>query len=171
MRKLTALVIGLAFAIPLFGASEVIPRTKGTTLDGKAVSLPEAGSKKQLLLVLSFSHKATGDVEKWSAALHGLYAQGSVDYYELDDFEGVPSFVMRMILHGMRRSIPEPERSHVVPFFKQEKSWKNLVQYSRANIAYVVLTDAEGNVVAQVRGPFETVKAARLKQALEDSRK
>ncbi len=57
------------------------------------------------------------------------------------EFQGVPSFVMTMILRGMRRAIQEPERSHFATFFSGKEEWKKLVNYSDPKSAYVVLAD------------------------------
>ncbi|HEV2416592.1 MAG TPA: hypothetical protein VGX94_02205 [Terriglobia bacterium] len=169
-EKTIGLIFMIAFSAAAYGASTLIPRSTDKTLTGASVSIPEAGSKEPLLLVLSFSHKASGDVKKWNNTFQSTYQKEGVQYYELEDFQGVPSFVMRMILHGMRRSIQEPERSHVVPFFKQENAWKKLVNYQRSDIAYVILADTSGSVISQVRGPFDEPKAANIKRAIAGMR-
>lgn len=89
-----------------------------------------------------------------------------IDYYELTDFQGVPSFVMKMILHGMRRSVKEPERSHFAPLYTNENDWEKLVDYKASNIAYLVLADPGGQVVWQTHGPAGDAKAANLEAAV-----
>lgn len=164
------LALMIMFSALAYGNPTVIPHVTGKTLDGASVNLPEAGSKKPLLLVLGFSHKVSGDVKNWNAAFQSTYQKGDVEYYELDDFQGVPSFVMRMILHGMRRSIPEPQRSHVAPFFTNETAWKKLVDYQRPDVAYIILADGSGNVILQAHGPFDETKAANIKRAIAQMR-
>ena len=73
---------------------------------------------------------------------------------------------MRMILHGMRRSVHEPEKSQLAPFFSQEDAWKKLVDYKDPNATYVVLADPVGHVVWQTHGPASTAKAADLEAAV-----
>ena len=141
---------------------QVIPQTQGTALTGAFVTFPKAGSKKPIVLVLSFSHKASGDVTAWNKHFEADYTSGLVDYYELADFQGVPSWIMKMILHGMRRSVQEPEQSHLIPFFSGENEWKGLVGYSSPSIAYVVLADGSGRIASQTRGPASVAKAADL---------
>lgn len=146
-------------------SARIIPHTTGVTLDGATVAFPKEGSKKPLVLVLSFSHSASGDVTRWNQQFQSAYTNGSIDYYDLADFQGVPSFIMRMILHGMRKSIPEPAKAHFIPFFKNEAFWKTLVNYKDSKIAYVVLAGGSGRVVMQVRGPANPSKAAAVKSA------
>ena len=146
---------------------QTIPRTEFTTLTGQSVSLPKVGSKKPLLLMLSFSHKASNDAAKWNTSFKVPYASDRrVEYYELADFQGVPPFVMRMILHGMRRSLHEPERSHFAPFYADEDKWKKLVGFDDPDIAYLVLANDKGDVLWQKHGPASEAKAAELENAL-----
>lgn len=145
---------------------QIVPRTEGTTLTGAPVVFPKGGSEKPLVLVFGFSHESSGDVTSWNKRFEVAYENDRIDYYELADLQGVPSFVIKMILHGMRRSIQEPERSHFIPFFKQEAYWKELVDYNDPKIGYVVLADGSGHVIRRTRGPASDAKAAELEAAI-----
>jgi hypothetical protein len=131
------------------------------------VTFPNAGSEKPLVLILGFSHESSNDVTNWNKHFKVPYAtDGRVDFYELADFQGVPSLVMKMILHGMRRSIQEPERSHFAPFYSDEDQWKKLVNFDNANISYIVLANAKGQVIWRAHGPASDQSAAELESAL-----
>jgi hypothetical protein len=143
--------------------SEAVPKSQITTLTGQSVTLPGPGSKKPLLLVLGFSNKSSKDVTDWNKHFKVPYAlDRRVDFYELADFQGVPSFVMKMILHGMRRSVKEPERSHFAPFYSDEDQWKTLVKFNNPNIAYILLANAKGEVLWGTHGPASDAAAAEL---------
>ncbi|MBV9301679.1 MAG: hypothetical protein JOY62_07830 [Acidobacteriaceae bacterium] len=144
----------------------MIPHTEGTTLSGGRVAFPKTASHKPILLVLSFTHKSNKDLASWNQHFQAMYKSDLVDYYELADFQGIPGFVMKMILHGMRRSVKEPERSHLIPFFEREAYWKTLVHYDDPKIAYVVLADGSGRIVSQTRGPASDANAAGLEAAI-----
>jgi hypothetical protein len=147
--------------------SQQIPRTEVTTLTGTHVSLPNEAAGKPLLLLLTFSHKGSDDLAAWNKHFKVAYETDQrIDYFELSDFQGVPPFVMKMILHGMRRSVHEPERSHFAPFYRQEVDWKKLVNYDDSKITYLVLADSGGHVVWQTRGPATDEKAAELEAAI-----
>lgn len=162
----------LIFAFSLAAAtlpavSQSIPQTDATTLTGAHVAFPESGNAKPLLLLLGFSHKSSGDMAIWNKKFKVPYeTDPRVQYYELADFQGVPPFAMKMILHGMRRSIQEPERSHMVPFHSEEAAWEKLVYYNDPKIVYVVFADASGHVLWQTRGPATDSKAAELEAAV-----
>jgi hypothetical protein len=159
-----------ALQVSATSPGQLIPHTECTTLTGTRVVFPKAGSEKPLLLVLSFSHKSAADATSWNKRFEPDYQGNLIDYYELADFQGVPSFVMRMILHGMRRSVQEPERSHLAPFFNREDYWEKLVNFNDPKIAYVVLTNGSGEVVLQTRGPASDAKAAEVERAISQLR-
>jgi hypothetical protein len=152
-------------AIPSF--SQQIPRTEVTTLTGAHVALPQEANGKPLLLLLTFSHKGTDDLAAWNKRFKVSYAKDPrIGYFELADFQGVPPFVMKMILHGMRRSVHEPERSHLAPFVTQEDDWKKLVNYGDPKIIYLILADGSGHVIWQTHGPATDEKAVELEAAI-----
>ena len=105
-----------------------VPPTQAKTLNGTAVSFPGVDSRKSLLLLIGFSHESSKQCDKWNRRLKPAYwSESRVDYYQVADFQGVPSLVMRMILHGMRREVPKDEQSRFVLLYSNEDKWKKLV--------------------------------------------
>jgi hypothetical protein len=152
-------------AAPSFAQS--LPPVQATTLDGAPVVLPGEGRTKPLVLLLGFSHKSDGDFKSWAERARTPYLSDSrVDYYELVDLQGVPSIIDVMIVHGMRRAVKEPRRSHFAPFYHHETDWKKLVNYDDPKVAYAVLADAEGHVVWQSSGPATDAKALELESMI-----
>jgi hypothetical protein len=167
-RNWLALAVALAV---LPGCAQQIPRVDVTTLSGGHVVLPEPGSTRPLVIVIAFSAKGGNDAGLWNKRLQPLYTKdSSFEYLELADFQGVPSLIMKMILHGMRRSVHEPERSHLAPFYAAEGDWKSLVGKGNSNvdkrIAYVLVADASGHVRFQTHGPASDAKVAEVRTAI-----
>ena len=161
------LVFGTCFLQGIAAFSQQIPRTEVTTLTGAHVVLPQEAKGKPLLLLLTFSHKGSDDLAAWNKHFKVPYATDPrIAYFELADFQGVPPFVMKMILHGLRRSVHEPERSHFAPLMTQEEDWKKLVIYGDPKITYLILADESGHVVWQSRGPATDEKAGDLEAAI-----
>jgi hypothetical protein len=151
----------------LQGLAQQIPATQVTTLDDKRITLPVPGSKKPLLALVAFSRKGGDDTAAWNQHFKTNYEiDPRIDYVELADLQGVPSFVVSMIVHGMRRSVHEPERSHLAPFFSREDEWKKLVAETDPSMTYVVLANSGGHVVWQSYGPATDDKAAALESAI-----
>jgi hypothetical protein len=152
-----------------FCGPQQIPATQAKALDKSEVVFPAPGSTKLILLVISFSHRGQKECDIWNQRLRPTYAgDPRIVYYELADFQGVPSFVMRLILHGMRRSVPKDEWPHFVPFFSQEDAWKKVVRYTTEKEAYVLVADAGGNVVWQAHGAPDDPKLAELSTVIKE---
>jgi len=164
--KMRAKYLGTAIVFLWVSAlcrAQQVPVTHARALDKSAVTLPQSKQGKPLILLISFSHKGEKECDRWNQRLKPAYMHESkVDYYELADFEGVPSFVMSFILHGMRREIPRDEHSHFVPFYSGEAEWKKLVAYSSPEDAYLVVADAAGHVLWQGHGPLSDSKYSEL---------
>ena len=153
---------------PWHCAGQQVPGMHSEALDKSAVTFPQKDSRKPILLVIGFSHESEKQCDTWNDRLKPAYMTDSrVAYYELADFQGVPSFIMRFILHGMRRKIPKDEHAHFVPFYSGEAEWKSLVTYSSPKDAYVVIADANGRVLWQAHGVPNNVTYSELQSVLK----
>lgn len=147
--------------------AQSVPPTEAKTLNGSTVSFPRAGSSKPLLLLIGFSHESGKQCEKWNKRLKPIYlSEPRIDYYELADFQGVPSFVMWTILHGMRRETPKDEQSRFVLLYSNGDNWKKLVGYSAPDDAYLIVADPVGNVLWQAHGEPNDARQTELRAVL-----
>lgn len=147
--------------------SQSVPPTQAKTLKGSAVSFPIAGSSKPLLLRVGFSHESSKQCDQWNKRFKPAYlSEPRIDYYEIADFQGVPSVVMWMILHGMRREIPKDEQSRFVLLYSDGDKWKKLVGYTAPEDAYVIVADPSRNVLWQAHGEPTDAKQTELQAAL-----
>jgi hypothetical protein len=163
------LVVGM-LSLAASAHSQLIPATAVKTLRGGRIVLPVPASSKPLIVLISFSHSGGDDAAVWNKDFKVQYeTDPRVGYCELADFQGVPGLVMRMILHGMRREVQEPEKSHLGLMYSGEEDWKKLVDYGNPNITYVILADGGGHVLWQTRGPATRSKAAELEKAVESA--
>lgn len=145
-----------------------VSQTQEKALDGSAVNFPNNG--KSLLLVIGFTHKSDKQCDGWNQKLKAAYFHNPhVAYYEMADFQGVPSVVMWMISHGLHRKIPKDEQSYFVPFFHHEDEWKKLTSYSVPEDAYLIVATADGRVLWQTHGPATDAKYAELQQAIQNA--
>lgn len=117
--------------------------------------------------MIGFSHKSSEDFKLWNQQMLSPYMSDSrIEYYELADLQGVPSFIKGMILHGMRREIRGAEQSHFAPLTANEDEWKKAVGYSSSVNSYILVTDPSGRVVWQTSGAPDEQKISGLKKAL-----
>lgn len=158
------------FCLPAPVFSQQIPEISVRTLDGGRMVLPVPGSGQPLIVLISFSHSGGDDAMMWNKEFKARYeTDPRVEYCELADFQGVPHVIMKLILHGMRREVKEPEKAHLGLLYSGEDGWKKLVGYGNPEISYLVVADASGRVLWQTRGPATAEKAAELEKAVESA--
>ena len=148
--------------------SQQIPFTQAKTIDGSSVEFPNAESDKPLLFVVGFSHQSSSACQTWNKRLSPLYLKDPrVLYYQAADFQGVPSLITRMILHGMRRQVPANEQPRFVLLQANENEWKSAAKFSAANDAYVLLADSTGHIVWQTHGAVTEEQFGSLRAAMK----
>lgn len=163
-RSLLALALALA-ALP--ASAQQIPHIDVTTLSNGHVVLPAPGSSKPILVVVAFSSKGGDDNAAWDKRFQPIYTKDArFDCIELADLQGVPAFIAKMIVNGMRHSAHEPGKSHLAPFFGVG-DWKTLVGERDKNIGYVLVADPSGHIVFQTHGPATDAKAAEALAAIK----
>jgi hypothetical protein len=162
-----AFLFVIAGIFPAASHAQQIPATQAKTLDGTAVSFPDAATGKPLLFVIGFSHKGGEQCREWNKQLAPVYLKDAhVVYYEAAVLVGVPSLVMKMILHGMRKDIPGDEQSRFVLLESNEQAWKTVANYSAPDDAYVILAIPGGHVVWQTHGAANDAQVAALQSAV-----
>jgi hypothetical protein len=131
------------------------------------VVFPKPASQKPLLVIVGFSRKSSGDFKEWNQrALSPYLTDPHIDYYEVAELQGAPSLIRSMIVHGMRRDVPEAEHAHFAPITSGEDEWKKAVIYSASKDTYLVLAEPSGHIAWQTSGLPDDEKVAALKQAL-----
>jgi hypothetical protein len=152
-------------AISTFAQS--IPTIRAKALDGTEVMLPEPGSSKALVLVTGFSHKSADEIEVWGKHLSAdLQASTSVAWYEIPNLAGVPGLVKPMILHGMKKEVPESDHSRFVPIYDNKTAWEKLVSFSAPDDPYLIVAAPDGRVIWTGHGPYSDQAYAELKSSL-----
>jgi hypothetical protein len=161
------LIAALCILVPLTRAQQ-IPATHAKTIDGSSVSFPDAASGKPLLFLVGFSHQSGTPCQAWDKRLSPLYLNDSrILYYQAADFQGVPSFVLKMILHGMKKEIPANEHSRFVLLQENEDQWKNVAKFSAPNEPYILLAEPAGRVVWQTHGAMTDEQFSALQAAIK----
>ena len=168
-RFLLGLLILLA-ALPAFAircCGQSIPLINAKALDDSQVVLPKPGSAQLLILVVGFSHKSGDNCAPWGKRLAAdFHSDARVEYYQVAELAGAPSFVRPMILKGMRKGVPPAEQSRFVPIYDREADWKKLVNFSAPDDPYLLLTRPDGSVVWQGHSLFSETLYGELKDAI-----
>ena len=163
IRILTAVAL---IAATLRSASQAIPSTAAETLSGKHVVLADAVRGHTAVLVAGFSHEGGMKVGEWMKALRGDSAFATVGVYEIAMLEGAPGIFRGMIKSGMRRGMTPAEQEHALVMTQDQEQWKKFFGVADDKDPYVVLLNANGDVLWRGHGPAGTVEP-QLKSALK----
>jgi hypothetical protein len=165
MGKHHAILLFAALSNTLSGAAPAtIPATRGTALDGHTVTLPHDLSAATIL-ILGFSKNSEANSTAWEKAIiANLAAPPVITYFDIPILADAPSFVRPMILHSMRKQIPDALKPSFLPLTDNESAWKQAASYtaSAPDAAYILLVDRTGVVRWQTHEAYNAVVVAQL---------
>lgn len=149
-------------------AAQQFPRLQEENLSGQQVVLPDAAAGRLAVLVFGFSRSSQYSTGPWMKRLRGDFGKSaSVALYQLPVLEEAPRLIRGMITSGMKKGVPENERSNFVPVMHNEAELKKLVNYKEADDAYIVVLDRGGKVVYQAHGGADAAGYAELQTKLQ----
>ena len=157
-----------ALLVALSASAATIPPTTGTALDGHSVTLPRDLPARATILILGFTHNSADTTTAWEKPIRSSLANTpAIGYYDMPFLEDAPTFIRRLILHGIRRQVPAVLKPNFVPLTAGESAWKRLAGFSSAapDAAYVLLVDRSGNVRWMTHEPFNIARFNELATA------
>ena len=164
--KLLRLSLLFLFTATL-SSPQSIPTVKAKALDDTEVTLPNPGTQQTLILIVGFSKKSGELCRVWGKKVSADYnTDARIAYFVVPVLEGAPSLVRPMILRGMRKSVPAHELPHFVPLYSDESDWKEIVNFSAPDDAYLIVATPDGHPVWQAHGPYSDAMYADLKKSV-----
>jgi hypothetical protein len=147
--------------------AQTMPPLKGKALDNTEVSVPAAGGRQILILIVGFSQKSGDFCRVWSKKIAADYhADGRLSYFSLPVLQGAPSLFRPLIVRGIRKSLPLEEQRRFVPIYSNESDWKKFVNFSAPDDAYLVIADPEGHLVWQAHGAYSDAVYGNLQKSV-----
>jgi hypothetical protein len=157
---------GLALA-QSSGIGREPPKLHGQTLNGKAITLPEAAVGSVTLLLLGTSKKSGEQTGPWKD--HFVADFGShphVTYFVAAMLQSAPPIVRGMIRAGMRKKTPASALAHVLTSSSDEDAWKKYLDRKNDNLPAVLLLDRSGHLRWSFNGVFDADHYLALKMAV-----
>jgi hypothetical protein len=165
MRRVELLLLLILAAAP--ASAQSIPAVKAKALDNSEVTLPGSASRQALILVVGFSHKSGEPCNAWDKKISSdFHSDARVGYFILPILQSAPSLVRPMILHGMRKDLPQQELPHYLPIYSKEDDWKKLVSITELDQPYLIVAGGGGHVVWQGRGAYSEESYGEMKKAV-----
>jgi ATP10 protein len=152
---LALIAAGIAVAQPLQPGS-TLPQIKGTSLEDRDVTLPEAAAGKAALLIITFSKAAGEHGRAWNDRFIQDYPQDDkATSYSIAMLEDVPGLFRGMVRSGIKRSIPAALRRRFITVVKDEAQWKQYIGMKEEKDPYLLLLDTSGRVSWKHQGSFD----------------
>jgi hypothetical protein len=148
-------------------AAERIPELHAQSLAETKVDLPGGLKGKIGILILGFSKQASSQSRTWGDSItRDFGSDARVVYYQMPVLAEAPGFVRGFIVDSIRKSLPDSQRSHFVPILKDAAPWKSVAGFSGGDDAYLVLTDANGQVQWRTHGAPQAETYNELKKRI-----
>lgn len=165
MRVLAIAALCASFAVPILGQS--IPRTGGTLLSGQPFVLPNDLTTSKTILIVGFSEKSAASSTEWGKQTRNMLAAvPSLASYQLPVLASVPRFIRSIVVGSMKKDVPPDLRGTFLPIFENESKWKQVVEFSAPDDAYVLLVDAHGSVLWRTHGAPTGERLKQLREAV-----
>lgn len=143
-----------------------MPGTAGETLNGKRIVPADVVRGHVAILVAGFSHDGGMQCGPWMKAIHADDALKGVAAYELAILEKAPGIIRGVIKSGMRKGTTPEEQNQIVVMTRDQALWEKYFAVVDEKVPYVVMLDANGDVVWHGHGPAASVEP-QLRAALK----
>ena len=159
---------GAAVVTPGDVTGKIFPRINGTSLDGKAVTVPDDFRGKETLLLIGYKQNAQFDIDRW--ILGALQANISVQIVELPTIAGMmPRAVQSFIDSGMRSGIPREDWASVVTVYEDAAKIIQAIGNENPQNAHAVLLNKEGSMQWITNRGYSAQQVLELKRLVESN--
>jgi hypothetical protein len=166
MKPLLSFVVAVAFSSTSTALAASIPNSTGTTLDGQSIVLPRDLAPQATVLILGFTQHSQDATTAWEKAVRASISSPGITYFDIPFIEDAPRFVRPMIVHAIRKQVPDIVKPRFLPLAANEAAWKQAADFSASapDAAYVLLVDRSGNIRWQTHEPCSPTLLAQLSQ-------
>src|SRR4051812_43001707 len=137
-------------------AADAFPHINGQTFGERAAVLPDVFKGKPTILVITFTRAAQEQARVWTEKLKQKSL--SVATYQVLELEDVPRLMRGFVRGSIRRGIPKEQLDSFVLLFEGQDALKKAVGFGADKDAYVVLLDANGNILWKEHGAVDDGK-------------
>jgi len=127
--------------------AQSLPSTAGETLSGKPIVLADAVRGRTAVLVAGFSREGGNGTGDWVKAIQADPAFAKASVYSVAMLASAPGFIRGMIRSGMKKGLSPQAQDRFVVLTEDEKSWRTYFGVTTDKEPYVVLLDAQGQIL------------------------
>ena len=151
------------------------PPLTGHTLEGNAISLPIAGTKKFTIIGLCYKRSAEEDLKTWIQPMYDVFVARpkGTDYFDVASYFDVNYYFIPLI-SGFKKAANDFKAA------TQEDLWKNVIDCDTdikllktqlkpadENTPYFYVIDTTGKIVEVVTGKYSEAKMDKIQEAID----
>lgn len=151
------------------------PTLIGHTLEGTAISIPLAGTKKFTIIGICFKRSAEDNLKTWIQPMYDTFvakAKGT-DYFDVANYYDVNYFFIPLI-SGFKKAAADFKDATQKDLWKKVidcdtdiKLLKEQLKPADENIPYFYVLDTTGKIVEIVSGKFTEDKIDKIEEAID----
>ena len=175
MKKISIL-LALIISITLSAQKKTgFPTLNGHTLEGKAITLPIADTKKFTIIGLCYKRSSEEELKTWIQPMYDVFvakAKGT-DYFDVANYYDVNYFFIPLI-SGFKKAANDFKAA------TQQDLWKNVIDCDTDikflkselkptddGIPYFYVIDMSGKIVEVVTGKYTEEKIDKIQEAID----
>jgi hypothetical protein len=174
--KQILLIITLCFCLNTTAQTTgPFPQLTGHTLEGTAVTIPLAGTKKFTIVGICYKRAAEEDLKTWIQPMYDIFVAkpNGTDYFDVASYFDVNYFFIPLI-SGFKKAATEFKAAtqkdlwgNVVDCDTDIKLLKDQMKPSDESIPYFYVIDLSGKIVEVVSGKYTEGKMDKIQEVID----
>jgi hypothetical protein len=149
------------------------PNLRARDLEGTVLELPQALTGDPSIVIVAFQRRQQATVDTWVPWLSELRERlPGIEIYEVPTIARRWLPARRMIDGGMRAGIPDPStRRRTLTTYTDVTTVLDALALDGTNTIVVCVVDAEGTILWQGLGAYDTTLASELERTVTTARR
>ena len=168
-------LIALVLTLNISAQKTQFPTLAGHTLEGTAISLPLAGTKKFSIVGICYKRSAEDELKTWIQPMYDVFVAkaNSGDFFDVANYYDVNYFFIPLI-SGFKKAAADFKAA------TQKDLWKNVIDCdtditllktqlkpSDDGTPYFYVIDTNGKIVETVSGKYTEAKMDKIQEAID----
>lgn len=174
--KIITTFLAFILSLSMFAQTKgPFPSLAGHTLEGNAISLPLAGTKKFTIVGICFKRSAEEDLKTWIQPMYDMFVAkpNTTDYFDVANYYDVNYYFIPLI-SGFKKAAADFKAA------TQKDLWKNVIDCDTdigvlktqlkpgdEALPYFYVIDTNGKIIEVVSGKYSEAKMDKIQEAID----
>lgn len=175
MKKIIIILAIITSTLVSAQIKSVFPALSGHTLEGTAISIPLANTKKFTIVGICYKRSAEEDLKTWIQPMYDVFVAkpNAGDYFDVANYYDVNYFFIPLI-SGFKKAAADFKAStqpdlwkNVIDCDTEIKLLKSQLKPSSDDIPYFYVIDTNGKITEVVSGKYSEQKMDKIQEAID----